>query len=112
MPTYDSRDPFAVRLTRQAEKDLKELRGHTARVLRALAVLQREPHAGHTLAGSLKRVRALEFGLPGGEHRAAYFVLVGDRVCLVFAIGPHENFYRLAERRYEALRKSGELADS
>jgi hypothetical protein len=57
----------------------------------------------------LRGVRSLEFSLPGGEHRAAYYVLIDDRVCLVFAIGPHENFYRLAERRYEALVKAGTL---
>lgn len=100
---------YAVELTRQAEKDLKDLRSHLPRVLRALAALETDPHKGHTLKGSLRGVRSLEFSLPGGAHRAAYFVVVDERTCVVFAIGAHEGFYEVAARRYEALVSAGSL---
>jgi hypothetical protein len=50
--------------------------------------------------------RSLEFSLPGEAYRAAYIVLEEEQVCLVFQVGPHENFYKTAERRYAALRRS------
>jgi len=100
---------YDVRLTRQAEKDLKALRAYMDKVSKALLRLETDPYAGHTLSGSLRGVRALEFSLPGGANRAAYCVMVDDHACVVFAIGPHENYYKMAERRYEALLKSGEL---
>jgi len=28
-----------------------------------------------------------------------------DKTCIVFAVGPHENFYKLAERRFQALQR-------
>lgn len=63
------------------------------------------------MAGSLRGARALEFNLKGsGAYRAVYVVLEDERVCLVFIIGPHENIYRTATRRYEALKRSGDLA--
>ena len=99
--------PYAVRLTRSAEKDLRGLRTHEPRVIAALGALLLEPRKGHSLAGRLKGVRSLEFSLPGGPYRAAYLVDDTERVCRVFAIGPHENFYRLAERRLAALQRDG-----
>jgi mRNA interferase RelE/StbE len=104
-----SPERFEVQLTAQAEKDLKTLRPYLPKVMRALLALEQNPLKGHTLTGSLRGVRSLDFSLPGGAYRAAYFVVVDDHVCLVFAIGPHENYYREAERRYEALRRSGEI---
>lgn len=100
---------YRVELTNQADKDLVGLRAHATRVSRALLALEDDPRKGHTLTGSLRGVRSLEFSLPGGAHRAAYYVLVDDRVCLVFAVGPHENFYKLAQRRYQALIKAGRV---
>jgi len=32
-----------------------------------------------------------------------------ESFCLVFMVGPLENFYREAERRLKALRRSGEI---
>ena len=98
-----------MELTRQAEKDLKDLRAYLPRVLKSLKALETDPFKGHTLKGSMRGVRSLEFSLPGGAHRAAYFVVVDERTCLVFMVGAHEGFYDVAARRYEALVKSGEL---
>lgn len=115
MPT----DPFEVQQTRQAEKDLLRLRAWTTRATNELMSLETDPYRGHTLTGSLQGARALEFSLPGGQYRAAYVIQENvpkednpnetHSVCLVFMVGPHENFYREAERRLKALRKIGEI---
>ncbi len=61
---------------------------------------------GHVLQGSLRGVRALEFNRKGGgAYRALYTVVDRDRVCVVFLVGPHENIYKTAKRRWAALRK-------
>ena len=99
------REPYRVRLTRQAEKDVSRLRSLQAKALRALLALEQDPYKGHALTGSLRGVRSLEFSLPGGAYRAAYVVLEQERTCLVFLVGPHEGFYHKAERRAEALRR-------
>lgn len=95
---------FTVELTRQAEKDLSQLRPWTGRAVQELLRLESDPMRGHPLKGSLRGVRALEFTLKGGgAYRAAYIVLEQERVCVVFLVGPHENIYQRAERRYDAL---------
>lgn len=97
---------FEVELTDQAEKDLKRLRPWTDQAVQALLQLESNPHRGHTLAGSLRGARSLEFSLKGGgQYRAVYLVLDDEKVCLVFIVGPHENIYEKAERRVAALRK-------
>ncbi len=99
-------EPWRVELTRKAEKDVRGLRPWTAQVLRAIAVLEDDHQRGHTLKGSLRSVRSLEFNLRGGgAYRAAYIAVPDERVCVVFIVGSHENFYAKAERRYEALTK-------
>ena len=98
---------YTVRLTRQAEKDIVRLRADKARAVTALSRLKADPYAGHTLTGSLKGVRSLEFSAPGGAYRAAY--VVKDQECVVFLVGPHEGFYEKAERRYRALQRLGSL---
>ncbi|MBI3922373.1 MAG: type II toxin-antitoxin system RelE/ParE family toxin [Armatimonadetes bacterium] len=108
---------FELQQTRQAERDLLRLRPWTARATNELLILETNPYRGHTLSGSLKGACALEFSLPGGEYRAAYLVRENvpkqddpnetESFCLVFLVGPHENFYGEAERRLKALRKSG-----
>jgi hypothetical protein len=40
-----------------------------------------------------------------GAYRAAYVVMEDQKRCVVFLVGPHEGFYKKAERRYEALKK-------
>jgi addiction module RelE/StbE family toxin len=101
---------FSVRLTVQAERDLKRLRPWTDQVTRLLLVLEEDPYRGHSLSGSLRDTRSLEFSLKGGgEYRAVYVVHHDQQVCVVFLIGPHENIYDKAERRLDALRRSGQI---
>ncbi len=98
--TYD------IRLTKRADKDFSQLgKVEKQKAVQALGKLKNEPYAGHTLFGKLSGVRSLEFSAPGGAYRAAYVVREDLRRCVVFLVGPHENFYALAERRYEALKK-------
>jgi mRNA-degrading endonuclease RelE of RelBE toxin-antitoxin system len=102
-------EPFQVVPTRQAERDIRDLRPYQRRVVEELLALEHNPTAGHTLKGSLDGARSLEFSLPGGAYRAAYIVLVEERVCLVFQVGPHEGFDEKAERRYQALKSQGQV---
>jgi len=103
------RHRFVVELTRCAEKDIVRYRGFTPRVTRELLGLEADPFLGHTLRGSLKTVRSLEFSLPDGQHRAAYVVVDEKHLCLVFLVAPHENFYEKAERRFIALNRTGRI---
>lgn len=75
------------------------------KVAQKIFEIEDDPYKGHTLEGSLKGVRSLEFSLPGGAYRAAYIILEPDKVCLFFIIGSHENFYNKAERRYQAIKR-------
>jgi len=99
MPT----ERYTVRLTPRAVRDVVDLQTYLVEVMEAIFSLRDAPQRGHTLTGSLKGARALEFSLPGGAYRAAYVVDDRIHICRVFAIGPHENFYELAQRRYAAL---------
>jgi mRNA-degrading endonuclease RelE of RelBE toxin-antitoxin system len=65
--------------------------------------LEQNPFAGHLLSGALQGVRSLGFSLSGGAYRIAYFLHQDKKVCLVFMIGSHENFYEIAERRFRPL---------
>ena len=95
---------FTIELTRQAEKDLKDLRPWTEQAARQIARLSDDPNLGHTLTDSLCGCRSLEFNLRGGgAYRAIYLVLESERVCLVFLVGAHEGLYAKAERRRRAL---------
>ncbi|HUG13820.1 MAG TPA: type II toxin-antitoxin system RelE/ParE family toxin [Thermomicrobiales bacterium] len=101
-------DRYEIELTRSAEKDLERLKSRRDQAMRALLQLEENPVAGHTLSGNLKGARSLEFSLKGsGVYRAVYTILEDDRVCVIFIIGPHENIYDKAERRYKALRRAG-----
>lgn len=102
-------EPFQVVPTKQAEKDIRDLRPWQQRVTLELLALEGDPTLGHPLKGSLAGVRSLEFSLPGGAYRAAYVILGEERVCLVFQVGPHEGFYEKAERRYQALKSQGQI---
>ena len=104
------RPTFTVEPTREAEKDLKRLRPWTVQATQAILKLENDPYLGHSLTGSLKGARALEFSLKGGgAYRAVYVVLDEGHVCLVFIVGPHENIYDKAERRLAALRRAGRI---
>ncbi len=55
------------------------------------------------LSGFLRGARSLEFNLRGGgAFRAVYIVLEDVSTCVVLIVGPHENIYQRAERRYRA----------
>lgn len=96
-------DAYTIILLPQAEKDLKRLRGLASRALAAIRRLAAEPYAGHTLAGSLKGARSLEFSMPGGAYRAVYVVDEAAYECIVLVVGAHEGIYARAERRMRAI---------
>jgi addiction module RelE/StbE family toxin len=88
-----TRSRFEVRLTDQAQKDLKRLRPWTSQAASILLSLEDDPFRGHPLTGSLRGTRSLEFSLKGGGvYRAVYVVLEDERVCIVFIIGPTRLF--------------------
>jgi mRNA-degrading endonuclease RelE of RelBE toxin-antitoxin system len=99
-----------IQLTREAQKDLKNLRPHGERASRVIRGLADDPFRGHALTGDLKGTRALEFSLPGsGAYHAVYVVIDDDQICLIFIVGPHENIYDRAKRRLQALKRSGRI---
>ncbi len=96
-------DRFDVQFTRQAEKDLKGVRGLTANAMRIIRQLEENPELGHALSESLQGARSLEFNLKGsGAHRSVYVIFPVERVC----IGPHEGIHARAEDRASGLLKS------
>ncbi|HNW11887.1 MAG TPA: type II toxin-antitoxin system RelE/ParE family toxin [Candidatus Rifleibacterium sp.] len=89
-----------VELTKAAERDLKALWKVSEEVIEHLRILKTEPEKGHPLTESLQGVRSLEFTLKGsGQYRAAYFYIIKGHKVTVFMIGPHENFYKQAQKR-------------
>ena len=101
---------FTVELTRDAAKDLKRLRSWAEQATLAILKLEGDPYLGHPLSGSLKGTRSLEFSLKGSSvYRAVYVLADGNRVCLVFIVGPHENISMKAERRVAALKRAGRI---
>ena len=84
-------------------KDLKRVRPWSEQGVQHLPRLEDDPSAGHTLSGFLRGTRSLEFTLRGGgAYGAVYIVLDEVSVCVVLIVGPHENIYERAERRYRA----------
>ena len=92
--------PYRVHLTDAAKKDLAAEPGLAPRILRKLATLAERPVRGHPLSGRLAGCRSLELSQKQGGYRAAYYVLDAERLCIVFAIGPHATVYKAANRRY------------
>jgi hypothetical protein len=88
-----------------ADEDLDNLGGLRDQAVRELLTLEDNPYRGRGKAGQLRGTRALAFNMPGGAYRAAYVLREDLRRCVVFMVGPHENFYREAERRYTRLKK-------
>ncbi|HET7036033.1 MAG TPA: type II toxin-antitoxin system RelE/ParE family toxin, partial [Thermomicrobiaceae bacterium] len=85
---------FEVRTSCAADRDLRKLRQWEDDVESILLGLGEDLYQGELLHGSMRGVRALHFSLRGsGEYRAAYLVLVDERVVLVFMIASRENFY-------------------
>ena len=100
-------DLYEVRILSRAEKNLDDLRSHRDYAVRELLKLESNPTLGHVLSGSLRGARALSFNLKGGgAYRAVYTILDQDHVCIVFLVGPHENIYKKAERRWEAIKRT------
>ncbi len=90
-----------------AEKDLKALKQNKDQATREILKLEDNPQLGHTLTGSLRGTRSLEFNLKGGgAYRAIYTILDDQRICVVFLVRSHENVYKEAERRWNAIRKN------
>lgn len=103
-------DRVGVVFTREAEKELANLRPWSEDVLEVVMRLRDDPTLGHLLTGTLRGMRSLEFTVKGsGAYRAIYTILDDGQLCLVVLIGPHENVYKKAERRVSALRKSGRI---
>ena len=99
-------DRHDVEILPKAEKDLRKLKQHQAQATREILKLEANPHLGHTLTGSLRGARSIEFNLKsGGAYRAVYTILDDRRICVVFLVGPHENIYKEAERRWNAVKK-------
>lgn len=98
-------EPAKIHLTTQAQKDLKDLWKISDKITEHLRALETEPLKGHTLSGSLQGARALEFTMKGsGQFRAAYLFFRAENTVLVFLVGPHENFYKMAEKRAKLLK--------
>lgn len=97
---------FEIEILPNAAKDLKALKQQEAQAVQELLKLEENPELGHALQGSLRGARALEFTLRGsGAYRVVYTIIEEERVCAVFLIGPHENIYKRAERRWAAVKK-------
>ncbi|PKL42323.1 MAG: hypothetical protein CVV41_14370 [Candidatus Riflebacteria bacterium HGW-Riflebacteria-1] len=89
-----------VELTKLAERDLKALWKISSEVIEHLKILRNNPEKGHPLSGSLQGARSLEFSLKGsGQYRAVYVYIIKDSNVTVFMVGPHENFYKQAQKR-------------
>ena len=102
---------YTVEFTRLARKDLEALKSKNAaahdEAVKVLAALEDDSQAGHTLTGSLKGCRSLDFSVKGsGQYRAVYIEVDKDRVCVVFIVATHENIYREASKRVAAVRSS------
>ena len=98
---------WQIEIHRLATKDLVRFRSVREQFEHKVSVLETTPDAGPPLTGLLRGARALTFSLPGmGECRVADVKLSGARICLLFVASTRENFYREAERRYEALLRS------
>lgn len=96
---------FDLHLTTAAQKDLDGLKTIRPVVVQELLALKEDPQKGHPLKQNLQGIQALDFTIKGsGQFRAAYIVLEADKVCLIVAIGPHENFYDLVARRAKLLK--------
>jgi addiction module RelE/StbE family toxin len=86
-----SKGRYEVDILPRAQKDLKDLKQDEAQAVREILQLEEDPLLGHSLQGSLRGVRALEFNLKGGgAYRAVYTIVDKHRVCVVFLVGSHE----------------------
>lgn len=95
-----SQETYKVILDPVVQKDLKALKRVQEQVLDAILELETNPKKGHELKANLKGIRSLEFTIKGsGQYRAAYLLIEEQKICIVFAVGPHENFYDAAAKK-------------
>jgi mRNA-degrading endonuclease RelE of RelBE toxin-antitoxin system len=95
---------YQVALTRRADKDLDDFPGQEETIIRQLAELSKTPKSGKPLAGALSGTYSIVLNIPAsGQYRAAYVLDDERQECLIFLIGPRENFYTKAQRRAGAL---------
>lgn len=101
-----TQETFEIILEPVAARDLKSLKHDAGKIVDEIIVLETNPKKGHELNGSLQGVRSLSFSIKGsGQFRVAYLIVEKDRKCVVFAIGPHENFYNMAEKRARQMKR-------
>jgi len=99
-------ESYEIVLEPVAARDLKSFKHDAGMIVDEILALETSPKKGHELSGSLQGVRALAFSIKGsGQFRVAYLLHEKDRKCIVFAIGPHENFYALAEKRAKPMKR-------
>lgn len=99
---------YRISFTTGARKDLKSkaCKPYVVEIFKAIENLKKEPLSGKVLEGSLLKVRSLHLSLKGsGQWRVAYYIVIDEKICLILAIGPRENFYKKAEVRYKAIRE-------
>ena len=100
-----SQETYKVILDPVVQKDLKALKRVQGQVFDAILELETNPKKGHELKANLQGVRALEFSIKGsGQYRAAYLLLEEQKTCIVFAVGPHENFYAAAAKKAKLIK--------
>jgi mRNA-degrading endonuclease RelE of RelBE toxin-antitoxin system len=97
--------PNKVVFTPRAEKDLERVSDVTVRrkIEEVVRGLSDDLSAGETLTGSMNGARALKFSTRQGEYRVAYVAQHVEHLAVVFLIGPRENFYETAKRRFRSL---------
>ena len=101
-----SNKKYNIELTKNASKELASLLPYVEEATKAILILEKRPNAGHPLHGDLHKFLSLEFSLQGGgQYRAAYIIIEAEKVCVVFAIGPHEGFYERVKLRAKTIRK-------
>ena len=101
-----SNKKYNIKLTKSASKELASLSPYIEEATKAILILEKTPNAGHILHGDLHNFMSLDFSLQGGgQYSAAYIIIETERVCIVFAIGPHEGFYERVKLRAKTIRK-------
>ncbi len=99
-------EQWRIVTARAARKDFAKFGSATTELRAKIAVLRTNPDVGDRLEGALEDALSLKFSLKGmGECRVAYIKLTDNRICLLFMVGPRENFYREALRRFEAVQR-------
>jgi mRNA-degrading endonuclease RelE of RelBE toxin-antitoxin system len=89
-----SQEIFKVILDPVVQKDLKALKRIQEQVLDAILELEAHPKKGHELKANKG----------SGQYRAAYLLLEEQKTCIVFAVGPHENFYAAAAKKAKLIK--------